>query len=490
MITPLARFLSRFDIKTQGRIILAVGFIPSVTIPTAVASYFESRVLHASMEARARVLTETLAARAQKPLLEYDVVELDDLLESLRSSPESYEDVSYAIVLDAEGRVMAHSRAYAEYGRIPDDPVARVARTSPDPVTVQWFDSDGLLEVSKPITVQGKRWGTVRVGVSLAALHASLFRDSIRIFAVACVLGVLLGFLISRLFRPLFLAPVYRLVSAVDALGRRDFGHRIEHWRRDEIGGLYDAVNRTAEVLAERERLYDTFGRYVTTQVRDAILAGQVGTEGRQVRAAVLFADLRGFTTRSEGQPPEEILALLNAYCGRMTTAIHAHGGIVDKFMGDAVMALFGVPVDDPDCARQAVRAVEAMRAQLEELNTELAAEGREPLRMGVGVHLGGCVAGSVGPPTRQQYTVVGDTVNLASRLQALTKRFGVDVLVSEEVVKACGEDLVVRDLGAATVDGREQPVHAYQLLGTKYDRRSSDDLLERERQRERGSAG
>lgn len=486
----IARFFSRFDIKTQGRIILVAAFVPSVTIPTVVASYFESRVLHRSVEARARVLAETLAARAQKPLLEYDVVELDDLLESLRASPESYEDISYAIVLDSEGRVMAHNRAYAEYGKIPDDPIAQTARTEPAPVTVQWFDSDDLLEVSKPILIQGKRWGTVRVGVSLGAMHAALLRDSVRIFAVACLLGIVIGFLVSRIFRPLFLDPVYRLVEAVDALGRRDFGRRIQHDRRDEIGGLYDSVNRAAELLAERERLYESFGRYVTTQVRDAILSGQVSTRGRKVRAAVIFADLRGFTTRSEGQPAEEVLALLNAYCSRMTTAIHAHGGIVDKFMGDAVMAVFGVPVEDSGCAKKAVQAVESMRAQLEELNTELAAEGREPLRMGVGVHLGECVAGSVGPPTRQQYTVVGDTVNLASRLQALTKRFGVDVLVSEDVVSACGDALLLRDFGAAAVEGREQPVHVYQLLGTKYDRRSSDTLLERERERERGSAG
>lgn len=485
----IARLSSQFDIKTQGRLILMVGFVPSVTVPAIVATYYESRLLHREMEARGRVLAETLAARAQKPLLDYDIIALDDLVESIRLSPESYDDLSYAIVVDAEGRVLAHNEAYAEYGKVPDDPIARTAREA-HVETAQWVEERELLEVAKPITVQGKRWGTVRVGLSLTGLHAALAADAVRNFGVAVLLGGLLAFLISRVFRPLFLDPVYRLVDAVNALGRREFERRVVHDRKDEIGAMYDAVNRTAGLLAERERLHESFGRYVTAQVRDAILAGQVTTKGRKVRAAVVFADLRGFTSRSEGQPPEEVLELLNAYCSRMTTAIHAHGGIVDKFIGDAVMAVFGVPVEDADCASRAVQAVESMRTQLDELNTELASAGREPLRMGVGVHVGECVAGSVGPPTRQQYTLVGDTVNLASRLQALTKKYGVDVVVSSDVAKDCGDKLLVRDLGTTTVEGREAPVHVLQLLGSKYDRVSSDSLLEQERQRERGSAG
>jgi adenylate cyclase len=108
---------------------------------------------------------------------------------------------------------------------------------------------------------------------------------------------------------------------------------------------------------------------------------------------------------------------------------------------------------------------------------------------MGVGIHSGECVAGCVGPPTRQQYTVVGDTVNLAARMQALTKKFGVDVLVSEQVFKECGNWLLVRDLGRTPVEGRQTEVHVYQLLGTKHDRRESSDAVEREKERERKSA-
>lgn len=485
----IAQLASRFDIKTQGRLIIVFAFVPGVTIPATVATYYQSRLLHGEMEARGRVLAETLAARAQKPLLDYDIIALDDIVESIRLSPESYHDLAYAIVVDSEGRVLAHNEAYADYGRVPDDDVSRAARET-QVEAVQRLEDPALLEIDKPIVVQGKRWGTVRVGLSLDALHAALARDAVRNFGVAALLGVLLSLFISRVFRPLFLGPIYRLVEAVEALGHREFDRRIDHTRRDEIGSVYDALNRTAGLLAERERLHEQFGRYVTTQVRDAILAGQVSARGSKVRAAIVFADLRGFTARSEGQPPEQVLALLNSFCSRMTTAIHAHGGIVDKFMGDAVMAVFGVPVEDPDCASRAVQAVESMRTQLDELNTDLASEGLEPLRMGVGIHVGECVAGSVGPPTRQQYTVVGDAVNLASRLQALTKRYGVDVVVSGEVARDCGEKLLLRDLGTPTVEGREAPVHVLQLIGTRYDRVSSDNLLEQERQRERGSAG
>ncbi len=496
LLAAFTKRMARMRLKTQGRVLLVLAFIPAVTIPATVASLYERQLLYDAATSRARLLTESLASSALEPLLNYDTPRLDDVVESIRVAPGSYEDLYEAMVLDADGRIVAYARPsfrqgrpqYADYGEQPADPFSREAIASPEPELVRRKGKH--LDVSKAIDIGGKRWGTVIVRTDLTRMHATILKDLVRNFAVASLIGLLIGGFVGLVFRPLFLYPMYRMVEAAEALGRRDFHHRIDHERKDEIGEVYESMNRAAILLQEREKLYATFGRYVTNQVRDAILSGTINSKGQHVKAAVIFADLRGFTSRSEGRPAEDVLDLLNRYCSRMTTAIHAHGGIVDKFIGDAIMAVFGVPFADADCATKAVMAVDAMRGQLDELNAELAASGMEPLRMGVGVHVGDCVAGAVGPPTRQQYTVVGDTVNLAARLQVLTKKFGVDVLITDEVRKACADWAYVRDLGETSVDGREGHVHVYQLVSTKLDRRESNDAIARERMRERESAG
>lgn len=491
----IPRWVRRRTLKSQGRMLLATGLILSVSIPVVVAALYEWKQLRAAVTTRGRVMVDSLAATAQQALLNYDVVALDDLIHSVDDGSGLYGDLKYAMVLDADGRVLAHSRGYAEYGKVYDDDVTRnVLENSAEdlvqPVGRFLIFGYDHYDISRPIAIQGKRWGTVRVGIDLSAARQQLFVTWGTTALIAVLIGSAIAVLIGQIFRPLFLAPMQELVRSAEALGRRDFGYRISHDRRDEFGEMYDAMNSTAVMLEDREKLYATFGRYVTNQVRDAILSGAVTTTGKKVRAAVVFADLRGFTARSEGLTAEQVLELLNRFCGRMTTAIHAHGGIVDKFIGDSVMAVFGVPIADPEAAMKAVLAVDAMRLEMEVLNTELASQGIEPLRMGVGIHVGECVAGSVGPPTRMQYTVVGDTVNLASRLQTLTKKFGVDVLVSSDVMKECGNWLMVRDLGTTPVEGRHTDVHVFQLLGTKHDRQESTDAIARERERERDSAG
>lgn len=472
-------WITRFSVRAQGRLLLALIFVPGVLVGYTFAAWSEWRLQHRALEIRARVIADSIAASATAPLLQYDVVGLDDVLDAIRTAPEVYADLSYAMVVDAEGRVIAHSHGYQHYGRLAAGEAGnrRAERLGEE-----------VYDVVRPVEVGGKHWGEVRVGVDLKPLRAQLVSAWLRTAFVFLTIVAIAAFVVGQVSRRLFLRPINQLMEAMRALQRRDFSYRIVHDRKDEFGAAFDGVNRAAGLFQEREKLYATFGRYVTDQVRDAILGGGVSSKGTQVRAAVLFADLRSFTRRSENLPPEEVLDLLNRFCSRMTTAIHAHGGMVDKFIGDSVMAVFGVPVADPDCAAKAVMAASSMRNELRELNRELEAAGSEPLKMGIGIHYGACVAGSVGAPTRKQYTVVGDTVNLASRLQDLTKVFRVDVLISKEVYESCGNWLVVRDLGTTSVDGRATAVDLYELVGTSRDERVSSDAILRERERERQS--
>lgn len=209
--------------------------------------------------------------------------------------------------------------------------------------------------------------------------------------------------------------------------------------------------------VRERRRLQRSFGSYVSPNVLSGILAGRItpnmGGERRQV--CVLFSDIRNFTTRSEHEPPEAVLALLNDYFEQMTATVHAHEGTVDKFIGDGLMAFFGAPNVMEQPAHAAFAAAREMLARLAPLNARLVALGVEPIAIGIGLHLGEVVVGHVGSHTRHEYTAIGDTVNTAARIEGLSKTAGYPLLCSATTAKALGAVAGLIDLGKHDIKGR-----------------------------------
>jgi adenylate cyclase len=233
----------------------------------------------------------------------------------------------------------------------------------------------------------------------------------------------------------------------------------------DEIGSLAEGFNRMVVGLEDRDFVKDTFGKYVTPEVRDEILAGRVRHEGEQREVTILFADLRDFTPWVEATEPREVVRELNRYFGEMEAAIRRHGGLVLQFIGDEIEAVFGAPVLASDHARRAVRAALDMRAGLRAFNAERAAAGKPPLRHGIGVHTGTVLAGSIGGADRLSYALVGDAVNLASRIQDLTKDAGTDILISATTRGALDSDVTVTPLPAARVKGRSAEVEVFAVV-------------------------
>ncbi len=213
----------------------------------------------------------------------------------------------------------------------------------------------------------------------------------------------------------------------------------------------------------ERDRVQKMFALYVPPDLVKSLVAHPelAGIGGETRRLTVMFCDLRGFTTLSSQLTPAEITAVLNRYFTRMTDAIFAHGGTVDKFIGDAVMAFWGAPLPDEQQERHALLASQAMRTALAELNTELSGEGHPPLRLGIGLHTGEALVGNMGSASRLSYTAIGDTVNVASRLEGANKAFGTDIMLSAETAKAVGEEKL-RPLGAIRVKGRPEPLEVF----------------------------
>ena len=215
---------------------------------------------------------------------------------------------------------------------------------------------------------------------------------------------------------------------------------------------------QSAQLLLERGRL----ARFLPREVADQISQGDAALGGREMVVTVLFSDLQGFTALSENLPPADIVAMFNEIRARMTAVVFEHLGTLDKFVGDATMAVFGAPLTRPDDAARALRCALAMRAAMNELNAERQRKGLATLRAGFGMHTGRVIAGNVGSSERLEYTVIGDAVNVAARVESLTRQLGADILCTAATREAAGDAFVTRALGSVEVKGRTAPVEVF----------------------------
>jgi adenylate cyclase len=260
-------------------------------------------------------------------------------------------------------------------------------------------------------------------------------------------------------------APIRTLVGGMGELLRGNLAHRLAVNREDEIGFLAGSFNEMAQGLQEREQIKNTFGRFVSRDVAQAVLGGRVPLAGEQREVTILFQDIRGFTAIGEKTDSAQLIRLLNQFFTEVVTAVEAEGGVVKQFLGDGVMALFGAPKAHTDDPQRAVRAALGIVTRLAELNTRFSVHGFPTLSIGVGIHTGEVVAGLIGPDERVEYGVVGDPVNLASRIEGLTKELAVSILVSSTTAARLGPEFVLGRSATLPVKGRMQVVEVVEVL-------------------------
>ncbi|MDD5250848.1 MAG: adenylate/guanylate cyclase domain-containing protein [Rhodocyclaceae bacterium] len=217
-----------------------------------------------------------------------------------------------------------------------------------------------------------------------------------------------------------------------------------------------------------KRQFTELFGQYVPPELVEEMSRDpeHYSMAGRKAELTVLFSDVRGFTTISEGLQPDQLATLMNLYLGAMTEVIRGHRGTLDKYIGDAIMAFWGAPVDDPEHARHAVTTALDMQTALIGLNRELLAKGWPELKIGVGVNTGAMTVGDMGSKVRQSYTVMGDAVNLGSRLEGITKQYGVGIIVGAGTQALVRNDFVFRELDLVKVKGKDKPVAIFEPLG------------------------
>lgn len=278
-------------------------------------------------------------------------------------------------------------------------------------------------------------------------------------------LGAAAGAYLAASVRATVAEPLEHIRRAADAVRRGDLGVEVPVTSVDEVGSAAAAVNAMVAALRDRQRLADLFGRHVGEEVARRALANGVALGGERRVISTLFVDLEGFTALAERSRPEDVVALLNRVFGAVVRAVDAHGGLVNKFVGDAALAVFGAPVDDDDHAVAAIAAAADLADAL----------GALGVRFGIGVATGEVVAGNVGAETRLEYTVIGDAVNTAERLQHLARRVagptGGGILVADATVAAAGalpDGLAcrLRHHGPVTLRGRARPVDVWVLTG------------------------
>jgi len=256
-----------------------------------------------------------------------------------------------------------------------------------------------------------------------------------------------------------------RVSDAMGKLERQEYVKVDTVKTGDELEDLADGFNSMVDGLRERDKLRVTMGKYMTEEVLQHVLAGEVELGGKTLEITILFCDLRGFTTFAEKRSAQELVGILNEYFTEMVDCVMGQGGVVDKYIGDNIMAVFGAPVSRSDDASRAVRAALAMRASLVNLNARFAERSIEPLRFGIGLHTGEVVAGNIGSVRRMEYTVIGDAVNLASRLESKTKELDTDLLISDATRAKLDDSFVVEANGEISIKGRAQPVRIFKVL-------------------------
>ncbi|UCD88661.1 MAG: GAF domain-containing protein [Desulfobacterales bacterium] len=264
-------------------------------------------------------------------------------------------------------------------------------------------------------------------------------------------------------------------LTGLISLGRKKSG---KFYRREDINLLNTLANqgamaienaRMVDEIIEKERLktkiMDAFGKYVTHEVRDQILEGRIPLDGETKDVTVLFADLRDFTTLAESTPPKEVIKIINGYFSEMADAIVQHHGLVLQFIGDEIEAVFGAPLALENHPTHAARAALAMRERLVLVNDKLQQQGYRHLSHGIGIHTGNVVAANIGSEDRLSYALVGDTVNVASRIQGLNKEFNTDILISATTRARLEDSINVEKLPATTVKGKIEPVEIFKLI-------------------------
>ncbi|MCC6275556.1 MAG: HAMP domain-containing protein, partial [Leptospiraceae bacterium] len=402
-------------------------------------------------------------------------LKLDKFLETFQST-----GAVQIFLVNSDGRLLAHPdiRLIEQNARFSDLPIFKSMKESKvNAGMTRYKDKSGEWFMGS-----FKKIPNADVGIIATIAEKKAFEEvyNIRrrnIFLMIVVLN--LAILIVYYFAKSISQPILKLVSAAKQIEFGQFALNLKPTTTDEVGILTNSFLSMSNGLMERENLKASFGKFVNKEIAELASRGELDLGGQKRICTVFFSDIRGFTSISEKLNPQEVVEFLNEYLREMVSCVKQMHGNVDKFIGDAIMAVWGGIKSTPNDAENAINCALLMRETLLKFNKGRGSVKKPIVKFGIGINTGPVIAGQIGSDEKLEFTVVGDTVNLASRMEALNKTFGTDILVSESTLELVNKDLYKTEkIQSIKVRGKSQPVTIYALLGKSSDPHTPDSTV------------
>ncbi len=391
---------------------------------------------------------------------------LDEILKAFRGDQGISKGVNVFMVND-RGQVIAHpdSSLVLSAQNFINLPIVKNMMKSPmNNGQTRYTDANGTVFLGSFRKIGIGGCGVIATVEEAKALQAVYDLQRRNIYLTVIILAMVI--MVVFFFGKSLTTPIVRLVGATKKIQKGQYQVDIEPVSRDEIGELTASFIEMGKGLEEREKMKDAFGKFVNQEIADQVLKGELHLGGERKVAAVFFSDIRSFTAISEKMEPEEVVEFLNEYMTRMVGCVNDTFGVVDKFIGDAIMAIWGTPVSRGNDTENAVNAALMMRKELLEFNKDRGGDKKPIIQIGCGINTGPVLAGQIGSNDRMEYTVIGDTVNLASRIEALNKPFGTDILISEDSYELVKDLYRMEPMQKIKVKGKEDTQQIYAVLG------------------------
>ncbi|WP_198012356.1 adenylate/guanylate cyclase domain-containing protein [Desulfosarcina sp. BuS5] len=419
-----------------------------------------------------KVSLNNYAYNARIPLLENNILQLNTVI----NGASNIEGLIYAAILDHNRVIKAHSnfnKIGTDFKKF--DNVEEV--TQEDGIvyfTSKLISGKRVMHLSKPIVFNDKRLGAVHVGVSIDFIEHEIISERVSII-IMTIIVVLLSTVIAVFFGFRFAGPITKLVVATQEIGKGNYNYKIKMKRNDELGNLAIAFNKMSEDLLRKSFMQESFGKYVGFEVLNMIMANPEDSwlKGRKNEATILFLDVRGFTSYSATKDPEEIVEELNEYFEIVTNIVIDYGGYIDKFIGDAVLAVFGVPIHNRRHIERGIQA--AVLIQKELIKTGNVKDNKLLTSVGIGIDSGVVISGNIGTQVKMEYTVIGDSVNIASRLNGLAKSG--EIVISRKVLENVEKLVEVEALPPQGIKGVAGKVETFRVRSI-VDRQQQPDLI------------
>lgn len=407
------------------------------------------------------------------------LVRMDSILDSFKTS-----GITQFFLVGQDGKLIAHSdpKLILQPTNLSDDPIVKnLLESSISNGQTRYKGKDNQFYLGS-----FRRIGYAGLGVISSTSEKKAFEEvyniqkrNIYLMFVVVNVSILFVFFYSRRLT----RPILKLVDASKEIEQGNFQLTLEPESGDEIGKLTASFVEMGKGLSDRDKMKDAFGKFVNKDIAEMVLKGEVKLGGDKRECVILFSDIRSFTSISEKIEPELVVEFLNQYFTAMVKCINANGGSVNKYIGDAIMAVWGELGHTDSDTEKAINAALDMRKSLIQFNKGRGTDKKPKIFIGIGINTGEVIAGQIGSEDRLEYTVIGDTVNLASRVESLTKVFGADILITGNSYEKVKGIFNLEKLKPIKVKGKQSLQTIYAVLGHTKDKNCPKNLKELRKQ-------